>query len=90
MPDPKTPDEQESINHAYAQVFGGGKYGETVMEDLGRFCWKLQSTMVQGDSDPHGRKHAFREGERNVLIYILARIEAAGDIKDLPEDAQED
>lgn len=53
---------------AYRQVFSG-PYGETVLEDLAKFCRAHESTFHE---NPHAM--AFQEGRREVWLRIQEHI----------------
>ena len=56
--------ELSALREAYTAVFTG-PHGERVAEDLARFCYADRSTF-----DADQRKHAFKEGRREVFLRI--------------------
>lgn len=66
----------------YQEVFGS-EAGQIVLADLSRKFHMLASTKVHGDADGD---MAFREGQRNVLLYILAQVDC--DLNQLRQNRQ--
>lgn len=75
--------DQEDIDRAFAMCFDG-QFGRIVLDALRDFCWVKASTF-----NIDSRVHAFREGERNVYLYIMKRIARANDETKRPGMAQE-
>lgn len=73
-------DDKRELARAYRRAFEG-KDGELILKDLAHFCHANRPTFDPGD-DPNGRKHAFREGRREVWLRIqeaLATTDADAD-----------
>jgi len=57
------------LSEAYSRLFASDD-GKRVLSDLLRRFHALGPTFVEGSPD----LSAFREGERNVILYILTRL----------------
>lgn len=60
--------QEQRLDQLYHQVFQTGPAGQEVLQDLAAKYYD-RTSFVAGD--PHHT--AFREGERNVILYILSR-----------------
>lgn len=66
--DPET--EREQMDIAYRMTFGS-ETGRAVLNDLVKFGHLYETSYISGDE----HETAFREGERNFLLYILSRVQ---------------
>ena len=74
---------QKRIN--YGMVFNT-EHGQRVLEDLRNFCHANHPTYCPGDS----HETAFREGNRNVYLYINDMLKPIEERDDLPLQAQDE
>lgn len=65
------PEEQERQKLLIFQLVFESDAGKKVLEDLKRFCHYSAPCFVQGAPD----LTTLREGERNVILYILSLLE---------------
>lgn len=65
--------QREQLIQDYQTVFNSDA-GKRVLEDLCGFT-EFQTPSFRMSEDTSGRKMAFREGQRNVISYILTHIE---------------
>ena len=72
------------IKNAYKGTFDGPD-AEIVLADLKRFCYIDKATFTP--DDPHGRISAFKEGRREVFMYIQKKCKLTDeDINNLKEE----
>lgn len=77
-------DEREQMDMAYRLTFGS-ETGRMVLADIMKAGHLYEPSYTAGDA----METSFREGERNMLLYILSRTQMPGEREKLTEEVLE-
>lgn len=85
---PDEPEHQDIAGQQQTEYCGtfGSPAGVKVLEDLKREFHFVEGTYVRGD--PH--ETSFREGERNVILYILTKMLPPPDRQRIVKEIEDD